>query len=170
MTDNSREQPTRTGSFRAAVRAGANLTEYTRAGAGRPVLLLLQRDGQDTAYPADILTAISSQFRVIAPERIPNGTEFGQWLSTFLDGLGLDAISIVTEDEFGVPVFGFALLEPARVRRVVVLSKTSPETEAAGAAVANPGVPEGSHPFLIIRYGGPVDQTVHRVVQFLATP
>lgn len=170
MTDNSREQPTRTGSFRAAVRAGANVTEYTRAGAGRPVLLLLQRLGQDPAYPAEILTAIANQFRVISPERIPSGTEFGEWLSTFLDGLGLEAISIVTEDEFGVPVFGFALLEPARVHRVVVLSRTSPETDATGAAVANPDAAAGSHPFLIVRYGGPVDETVQKVVQFLAAP
>ncbi len=170
MTDNSKEQPTRTGSFRAAVRAGANVTEYTRAGAGRPVLLLLQRQGDEPGYPTEILTAIASQFRVIAPERIPGGTEFGDWLSSFLDGLGLDAISIVTEDEFGVPVFGFALLEPARVHRVVVLSRTSPETEAEGAAVASPDAAAGAHPFLIIRYGGPVDDTVRKVVQFLATP
>lgn len=169
MTDNSKEQPTRTGSFRAAVRAGANVTEYTRAGAGRPVLLLLRREGSDPAYPTEIMTAISSQFRVVAPERIPDGSEFGNWLSSFLDGLGLDAISIVTEDEFGVPVFGFALLEPARVHRVVVLSKTSPETEATGAAVASPDASAGSHPFLIIRYGDPIDDTVRRVIQFLAT-
>lgn len=166
MTDNSNDSPTRTGSFRAAVRAGSTVTEYTRAGAGQPILLLLSNAGDDTGFAARILAAIADRFRVIAPSPIPLTEDFAAWLATFLDGLGLVRTSIVTEDRFGVHLLGFALRDPTRVDRLVILSTSAPETDDLDAALADPV--HGSHPLLIVRQGGPIDEVIAKVVRFLS--
>ena len=167
MTDLNSDFPTRTGSFKAAVRAGTTVTEYTRAGVGRPILLLLRKSAGDDSSSAQVLQAIADRFRVIAPEQIPAAGEFATWLTSFLDGLGLARASIVTEDELGVPVFSYALLEPSRVDRLVVLSKAGLDTDPLDGSLAAP-VPEGSHPLLIVRQDGPIEDVVAKVVGFLA--
>ena len=165
MTDHN-SIPSRTGSFRAAVRAGSDVTEYTRSGAGRPILLLLRKSGNGNDFRTSIQEAIAASFRVIAPEQIPDSGEFASWLAGFQDGLGLTQTSIVADDEYGLAVFGFALLEPSRVDRLVLLSQKGPGYAELDGTLAVP-TESGSHPVLIVRPEPPVEDVAAKVVRFL---
>ena len=165
MTDQNSEIPTRTGSFRAAVRAGTTVTEYARAGSGQPLLLLLTDAVEADSFAGRVLAGVADHFRVIAPAQIPTKEDFATWLADFLDGLGLIQTSIVTEDRFGVPVLGFALLEPSRVDRLIILSDTAPETENLDGSLAAPA--QGARPLLIVRRDGALDAVVSKVIRFL---
>jgi hypothetical protein len=75
----------RTGSFRAVVRAGADETVYQRAGAGRPIVALSTRTLDDGAWSA-VITGLATRFRVIVPLVDPGRADFSGGLRRFLDG------------------------------------------------------------------------------------
>lgn len=110
-------------------------TPYRRAGRGDPVLLLAA-PGSPTA--ATLFDALAQRHRVYSP-KLPGqlATEgasesrnaFAGWLRGFLDALGVTSASIVADEDMGAAAVGFALVEPYRIARVVLML-----TDASGDA------------------------------------
>jgi len=164
--DHSAEIPIRTGTFRAVVRAGTTVTSYERTGAGYPVLLLVGPDADiGTPFWQAIRRAIGAQFRLVVPDPSPSGKDLGEWLGSFLDGLGVSGASLVADDQVGVAVIGFALLAPDRVSRLVLVSSGGPGVPGLDGAVGDNAT---SHPLLVVRAQGDPEAVATSVVRFLA--
>jgi pimeloyl-ACP methyl ester carboxylesterase len=110
----------------ATVCDGCTDTIYLRSGRGTPVILLAEPHETREA----LLRRLAHCYRVIAPDHSssPGKTwdsgdtrEFTDWLRGFLDALGLTRTSIVAVDGFAAQARGFALLEPERVERLVIV-------------------------------------------------
>jgi pimeloyl-ACP methyl ester carboxylesterase len=124
---------------RAVVFDGRTETRYLRAGRGYPAIVLVQ--GAPRTADA-LLAGLRRLARVIVPElpALPvaepdRTTDFVRWLSGFLDGLGVTRAALVAEEPFAAAVTRFAILEPERVERLVVLrdgDATQLLTEATG--------------------------------------
>ena len=109
---------------RAWVHAGAHQTEYARAGAGRAVILLAS-DRALHATAQMLFDALRPSMRVLWPEPpLKECAQLDYWLPGFLDALGLADTSIIALPDFGVPALHFALAEPERVERLVLLLPT----------------------------------------------
>jgi pimeloyl-ACP methyl ester carboxylesterase len=115
-------------SHRATVYAGPSATDYVRAGNGATVLLLTR---QHAEHP--LFAALASAFRVIAPE-LPrhvagldgaacSAPPFASWLRDFLDGLGIQRVSVVADELFALDALRFCLAEPTRVDCLVIPSE-----------------------------------------------
>jgi hypothetical protein len=106
---------------RAHVIAGDVETCYRRAGRGPAIVVLTA----DAAVSAQLLSVVPRHCQAIAPEWTTapplDGGAFMIWLRGFLDALGLATVSLVVDPAFGPQASVFALHEPDRVRRVVVL-------------------------------------------------
>jgi hypothetical protein len=123
----------------ATVCSGPVDASYRRAGRGHTVVALTAADwhGGPTLF-----AALADDFRLIVPtlER-PSAARadspaFAHWLTAFLDGLGLEAVTLVADERFGAAALGCALLDPARIDGVaIVLDGILPE--ASGAAPAD---------------------------------
>lgn len=107
MTVSSRHE-----AVRAEVRAGDRVTRYLRAGAGRVVLLL--RPAPVAAAWASAAAELAARCRVIVPD-IPEAPDLTAWLGDFLDGLGLDRVTVLADPALGEAAREFAALEPDRV-------------------------------------------------------
>ena len=112
---------------RAQVQAAGVTTRYARVGCGPP-LVLLDLAGDAEAHP--LVRALGARLRVIVPERwSAPGLDGGShpprplttWLGPLLDGLGLPRVSLLAAGELAVPALAFALVESARVERLVLL-------------------------------------------------
>ena len=139
------------------VRVGDTVVEYSRSGSGRPVVLL----GLPSRTALHI--GLSERFKLVVPETAPE-TDFIAWLGSFLDGLGLTQVDLVA-DGFAQPVVEFALQQPERVNRIVLLAAPG-EREAADAALAR----RDSQPapaLCIVSQGSSSAAAVDEVLQFL---
>lgn len=111
---------------RATVCAGSAETRYLRAGRGPNVLLL---PGADAEIRQRLLASLSTRFRVVVPETEAqlgvldgNQAEAGAaWLRDFLDGLGIQRVSLVAAGETEAAALRFTQGEPERVERLVLL-------------------------------------------------
>jgi hypothetical protein len=109
---------------RASVCWGTVETDYRRAGRGETIVALAARDwrGAPVLFPA-----LARDFRLIVPEldrpNVAPGARppFAVWLTAFLDGLGLDSVTLLADERFGGAAFGSAMIEPGRVARLVVV-------------------------------------------------
>ena len=125
MTVSSRHE-----AVRAEVRAGDRVTRYFRAGAGRVVLLL--RPVAAAAEWAAAAAELAARCRVIVPD-IPEAPDFTAWLGDFLDGLGLESVTILADPALGGAAREFAALEPERVRLLAEV----PPTQVGRASFPN---------------------------------
>jgi pimeloyl-ACP methyl ester carboxylesterase len=116
MTVSSRHE-----AVRAEVRAGDRVTRYFRAGAGR-VVLLLRPAAATTAWSA-AAAELAARCRVIVPD-IPESPDFTSWLGDFLDGLGLESVTILADPALGEAAREFATREPDRVRLLAEVPST----------------------------------------------
>src|SRR5688572_10303674 len=85
----------------ALVQSGTVETTYVRAGQGAPVILL--RDGSTPAEADLLFLRLAAEFKVIAPELVScrKAECFDAWLSSFIDGLGLEHPRLVLAAENG---------------------------------------------------------------------
>lgn len=151
----------RTGNFRAVVRVGKIATEYVRSGSGRPVILLTQSAVPLPLWNA-VIEAVAERYRLIAPDVTPGAEDFAGWLGHFLDGLGVGRVSILADGPMAAPAIGYAMLDPDRVDRLVVITPmASADAEPLTDA---PGSP------MIIGEGRPIPIIVDDVLQFLNGP
>jgi pimeloyl-ACP methyl ester carboxylesterase len=101
----------------AVIQTATSEVAYRRAGRGPHVLLLT--DGADDDRLRDALfSSLAEHFRVIAP--VPAHAD-PALLRDIIDGLGLERPSIVADEASGIAALAFALLDPERVDRVVVV-------------------------------------------------
>lgn len=147
---------------RAAVDAGAVTTYYARLGSGEPILVLgIEGAGDSLGYV--LLAPLASHFRVIAPEPLVEcgkvrlalpgslgAPAFSTWLRDFLDGLGVEQVGIVAEGKLAIPSLCFALSEPGRVRRLVLLYPDTPEPIPCESVIGEVLHPSGT-PLLVLR-------------------
>jgi hypothetical protein len=109
------------------VRAGNSVTAYLRTGRGDPVVLLRRAQHADALWGI-ALGEVSQSFRAIVPEHAPPGAEFGPWFRTFLDGLGLGAVRVVSDAHFGQCCADAGLLDPDWLSMLVVLDDSEAMT------------------------------------------
>lgn len=104
----------------ALVQAGAEETQYVRAGSGQPVVLLLRASSSPSAIMADpLFTRLSREFRVVAPA-VPSDRELTCWVGDLVDGLGLDRPAIVVDAELSRATIPLAV-EADRFCCIIVL-------------------------------------------------
>lgn len=139
--DRNSDLPQRSGSFQAMVRAGESVTAYLRTGKGEPVVLLRRTSNGDSIWGL-LMGEVSNSFRVIVPERAPEGDDFAQWFRSFLDGLGLGTVRVVADAHFGARCAETGLLDPDWLTMLVVVSNAAEQATvtAAFAAYADAGV------------------------------
>lgn len=110
----------------AVLQTGAVETTYTRAGAGKPLLLLFPR-GLADELAAELFPRLAARFRVVVPlaPAALGGPElsFSRWMRELIDGLGLEKPTLVVDEAHTGVVLGFALVDPGRVRGVVALCR-----------------------------------------------
>ncbi len=172
---------------RASVDAGAVTTYYARFGSGEPILLL-GSGGAGDSLGSFLLAPLATRFRVIAPEPLvecgrvtlalpgsAGAPAFSTWLRDFLDGLGVEQVSIVAEGQLAIPSLCFALSDPGRVERLVLLYPDAPEPTPAESVIGEVLHPSGT-PLLLLRVdrrgGNPASslapQLCEAVIQFLS--
>jgi len=128
--DRSSDLPQRSGSFQAMVRAGNSVTSYLRTGRGDPVVLLRRPRHEDALWGV-LLAEVSHTFRAIVPEHSPTGAEFGEWFRSFLDGLGLGAVGVVSDAHFSMCCLDANLLDPDWLSTLVVVDSAASCAEVA---------------------------------------
>jgi hypothetical protein len=160
------ELPTRTGSFRAVVRVGDSVMEYSRAGSGQPVVLA-GWSATCTGPHEAVRAALAQRFRLLVPDSSPGPHDFPGWLRGFLDGLGLSRVTLVADETLGLPAIGFALLDPERVDRLVLLSCCATDAlKLDGALTDSNG--QSAIPVLILQQDQPPEELVRRMIDFLS--
>ena len=109
----------------ARVVVGSVCTPYQAAGRGAPVIVL--SDVPERVSP--LLSSLPRHLRVIAPklhevecQHSVAIHDFSVWLATFLDALGVERVTLVTDSAFEVGARAFAAQYPSRVRKVALLS------------------------------------------------
>lgn len=151
--------------IRAVVQAGSTETRYCRAGSGAPVLLL-GAGGMAGPFVLPLFHALAGSFRVIAPE--PPGDAGGdgvpvcRWLRDVIDGLGLARPSIVADESLGVACLSFALADPERVERLVLVRRDGALDDPLEDALALSG-----HPLLLLHAGEDVERCAAELTRFL---
>ena len=110
---------------RAWAHDGAHQIEYARAGAGRTVLLLA-----DSAEPGQrlppLFCELARRHRVIQPMTVQAQGELTDWLHGFLDALGFRRVSLVATPQQALAALQFAMAEPDRIDRLVLLTEGAP--------------------------------------------
>jgi pimeloyl-ACP methyl ester carboxylesterase len=141
----------------AVVQTTDTETVYRRAGKGVQILLLVAGSGSGTLQRT-LLHTLAEHFRVFAPRFPPRangalpaadgttGAEVSTWLRDLIDGLGLERPSIVADERLGIAALSFALLDPERVDRLVMLCRDA----------AQPGYPQDALDDTLSRSGRPL--------------
>ena len=147
------------GAVLATVQTPAGETRYFRAGSGGSVLLLGCRGTRDPLGRA-LFRELAQRFRVVAPipaegaagePTMPGpGTSFSAWLRGVIDGLGLVSPGVVADEGTGIPALGFAMTDPDRVGRLVVVRRDAVDEAVPDALVAD-ALHRYGHPLLLIR-------------------
>jgi pimeloyl-ACP methyl ester carboxylesterase len=125
----------------ATVSDGALATSYLRAGSGRPTVVL---GGASLLGPAD-WRGLCAVLKLIIPDHPAVGESdafavdagFDAWLRGFVDGLGLERPHLIAGPAAGLAALAFAIAEPGRVARLVLLQAHAPATRPHGDAVAD---------------------------------
>jgi hypothetical protein len=133
----------------AEVRAHDQVMRYRRAGAGRPVVVL--RGAPDALWP-ELESDLAARFRVLTPELSDDGGDTTARARDFLEGVGLDRVTLLAAEPFCVAALELVLLDACQVERLVLVPAGAPgETGLDGTlstALAGVGVP-----LLVVRRG-----------------
>lgn len=145
----------------AVVQTAATETVYCRAGSGVQILLL-SNGGANAPCGEVLFSRLAQHFRVIAPEAGARAAEeslsdaageplaISAWLRAVIDGLGLTRPSIVADDAFAIAALGFALTDPDRVDRLVMVSRDAADPALAADAFADT-LRHSGHSLLLLR-------------------
>ena len=124
-------------SIRALVCVGTIETPYTRAGSGSTLVLV----AADAGARQSLIAALSRRFCVIAPDTpAPGdpsvaGASFSGWLRGFLDALGADRVTLVSDGRFGAAAIAFAVIDPDQVDSVVIVFHGTAELSDCRTAI-----------------------------------
>lgn len=109
----------------ATLQVDGQVTEYRRAGAGAPVVLLAAHGEPNVDDVADTLARSS---RVIVPVVEQRAGLFASWLLDFLDGVGIEHAEFVTTDALYDSLCQFAQWYPDRVCGVATINAVRSRT------------------------------------------
>ena len=129
----------------ATVCSGTIETEYRRAGRGHTIVVLAAPDwrGANELFPT-----LVRDFRLIVPELDHRDARAGQrprpaeWLTAFLDGLGLTGVTLLADERFAGAALGSTMMEPVRVARLVIVldaDVSEPRLATADATLCGTG-------------------------------
>jgi len=133
-------------SEKRTVYAGPVKTSYLASGSGNPVLLL-HGAGKGGIQWYTVIGPLSREFSVIAPDIVGYGESdkpsasydrefFVNWLCEFVDALNLDRIDLVGTSQGGAIALQFALENPERVSRLVLVNSAGLGEVAQNVPVA----------------------------------
>lgn len=116
---------------KSEVTSGPIKTAYLSVGDGQPVVLL-HGAGAGAVTWRTVMGSLSAQFHVIAPDIVGYGESdkpsasydrpyFSAWFGDFLDRLGLQKTSIVGSSQGGAIALQFAIENPERVEKLVLV-------------------------------------------------
>jgi hypothetical protein len=146
------------------VRAGSSDTTYIRAGSG-PCVLLLVTD-VDSPLALVLVESLSTRFRVVAPVTRPADSDFSLWLTPFLDGLGIASASLIAHEGIAAHAIAFALLEPGRIDRVVLIAeRLHGDIPELGGALADA---VASHDLMVVGASEAPSDVADRIARFLS--
>jgi pimeloyl-ACP methyl ester carboxylesterase len=149
----------------AEVRAHDQVMRYRRAGTGRP-LLMLRSSLEPLPLWAELDEALVGAFRVLTPDVPSAGVDAAAWMRGFLEGVGLERVSIIADDSLCITALELVLLNADQVERMVLVpAGTASETGLDGTlATSLAGV---AVPLLVVRRGLSASEAIPLVRQFL---
>jgi hypothetical protein len=137
---------------------------YHRSGAGRPVIVLRSARG-DSLWP-ELDACLGVAFRVITPVVPAEHADLARWIGGFLEGVGLDRVTVVATDEFCLPALELVLLGAEQVERLVLVAAgTSTETALDGTLATS--LDGASVPLLVMRRGHAAVDALPLLMAFL---
>lgn len=148
----------------AEIRAYDLVMRYRRLGVGAPLLLLAPGFDPPPLWP-ELTRVLAIRFRMLVPE-IPAGTSAGDWLTTFLEGLGTTEISVVATGRFCMPALELALRDVDQLTRIVLIPDDDADVLSADGALG-PGAGSDRVPLLVVGRGMPAEEAVPLVMRFL---
>lgn len=135
-------------------------------GTGAPVVILAPGTPDANIWP-ELFEALSAGRRVYIPDLPDAEWCFSPRLAAFLDGLGLSAVTLVAPASFCVPALEFALLEPDRLQRLILVPQGgAKETGLTGTLTT--ATPTREISVLLIRRETAVANAVQLVDKFVA--
>ena len=149
----------------AEVRAHDQVMRYRRAGTGRP-LLVLRSSLQPHPLWAELDETLIGAFRVLTPDVPATGVDAAAWMRGFLEGVGLERVTIIADDSLCITALELALLNADQVERMVLVpAGTASETGLDGTlATSLAGV---AVPLLVVRRGLSASEAIPLLTQFL---
>ena len=150
----------------AQVRTADHTTRYVRLGAGQPVVVVDATSNASGLWPG-LADRLAEGRRVIIPE-VPGGNDsrFAPWLRGFIDGMGIPPMVLLAMGSLCVPSLEFALLEPERVSRLVLIpSGSADETGLAGAVTSTSSA--ATVLVLVVRRDLAAQQAISLIERFL---
>jgi pimeloyl-ACP methyl ester carboxylesterase len=152
----------------AEVRAADQTTRYMRfgAGAGSAVVILIPAASDANVWP-ELFESLSAERRVYLPDLPDTEGSFATRIRAFLDGLGLSPVTLIAPGSFCVPALEFALLEPDRLQRLVLVPRGASEETGLTGALSTPA-PARPIPVLIVRRDTGAEHAVKQVRAFVA--
>ena len=149
----------------AQVRSADYTTRYIRIGAGQPVLIIDATMDPSSVW-SELIGRLANGRRVILPEVQGGADRFVEWLRSFLDGMGLPPMTLIATGALCVPALEFALLEPDRIERLVLVPTGG--AEATGlAGEMTPALSGATVAILIVRRDCPAADAVPLIERFL---
>jgi pimeloyl-ACP methyl ester carboxylesterase len=150
------------------VRAGDHVTRYMRfgTGTGAPVVILTPGTTEANVWP-ELFDMLAAGRRIYIPDLPDADWCFAPRMAAFLDGLGLSSVTLVAPASFCVPALEFALLEPERVERLVLVPRGGAEETGLTGTLAMTA-PKRDVAVLLVRRETSASAAVERVTEFIA--
>ena len=157
------QNPPITSAF-AEVRAHDQVMRYHRTGAGRPVVVL--RAATDDSLWPELDACLAVAFRVITPEIPAGGADIARWLGGFLEGVGLDRVTVVAADAYCLSALELVLLGAEQVERLVLVPAGKARHTGLDGTLATSmrGV---AVPMLVLRRGLPAIEALPLLTHFI---
>jgi pimeloyl-ACP methyl ester carboxylesterase len=149
----------------AQVRSADYTTRYIRVGAGQPVVIVDVAMDAGALWP-ELVSRLADAGRVILPEVQGSSDRFSAWLRSFLDGMGLPPVTLVATSELCLSALEFALLEPERVKRLILVPGGRAE-ETGLTSIMTPSTGVSSVTMLVVRRDFPAGEAIPLIERFL---
>lgn len=148
----------------AEIRAYDLVMRYRCLGVGAPLLLLAPGSDPPPLWP-ELTRLLAIRFRMLVPA-IPPGTSAGDWLTTFLEGLGTTEMSVVATGPLCMPALELALRDVDQIARILLVPEDDADALAADGALTSGGS-SARMPLLVVGRGMPAEEAVPLVMRFL---
>jgi pimeloyl-ACP methyl ester carboxylesterase len=149
----------------AEVHAHDRVIRYRHSGSG-PAVLLLASEGSSLPLWPELLEELGRRFRLIAPV-LPAADSAAAELADFLEGLGMDGVTVIAAGSFCIPALELALRDADQIARVVLVPDGQSTDSAWGGTLAT-RAREAAIPLLVMRRGVAAAEALSLFATFLA--